>query len=179
MLSSRLSSGTRLSSWFTSAMPCACASCGLRRESSSPSKRITPSSGLTRPTSVFTSVLLPAPLCPQIACTSPTRTSSESPRTARTGPNDFERSTTSRSTGCSTAGERDPVVTAAGSRSSLIGFEAIALEGADLRELRDVRLGDPLLLDVRDLRRLAAGQDLRRDLDGERRLDLRRLGAGA
>ena len=77
MLSSTLSSGTRLSSWFTSAIPCACASCGFRSESSSPSKRITPSSGLTSPTSAFTRVLLPAPLCPQIACTSPTRTSSE------------------------------------------------------------------------------------------------------
>ena len=64
-----------------------------------PSKRITPSSGRTRPTSAFTSVLLPAPLCPQIACTSPARTSSDSPCTARTGPYDFERSTTSSSTG--------------------------------------------------------------------------------
>ena len=57
-----------------------------------------PSSGRTSPTSVFTSVLLPAPLCPQTACTSPARTSSESPRTARTGPKDFERPTTSSTT---------------------------------------------------------------------------------
>src|SRR4051794_15221558 len=181
MLSSTLSSGTRLSSWLTSAMPRACASCGFRSDSSSPSKRMTPSSGRTSPTSDFTSVLLPAPLCPQIACTSPARTSSDSFSTARTGPYDLERSTTSRSTGPtprSPDAERDPEAAAAGSRSSLIE-RASLLEGADLRELGDVRLRDPRLLDVGDLRRLAAREDLRRHLDRERRLDLRRLGSGA
>ena len=77
----------------------------------SPPKRIVPSSGLTSPTSDFSEGLLPAPLCPQTACTSPARTSSDRPCTARTGPNDFERSTTSSSTSgeaASVTGERDP-----------------------------------------------------------------------
>src|SRR5579862_5684851 len=176
MLSSTLSSGTRLSSWFTSAIPCAWASCGLRSESSWPSRRITPSSGLTRPTRAFTRVLLPAPLCPQIACTSPTRTSSERPRTALTGPYDLEKSTTSRSTGrpaWPSERERDPAEISAGSRSPLIESELVSLEGAELRELGYVRRGDALLLDVLDLRaRRLAAQDLSRQLDRECRLDL-------
>ena len=53
------------------------------------------------------------------------------------------------------------------------------LEGADLRELRHVRLRDAALLDVRDLGDRLPVQDLRPHLDGECRLDLRRLRAGA
>src|SRR6476659_6408760 len=182
MLSSTLSSGTRLSSWFTRAIPYDCASWGFRSEISWPSKRMTPSSGLTSPTSAFTSVLLPAPLWPQTACTSPSRTSIESPRTARTGPKDFDRSTTSSTTrgaGASTGSERDPDV-GAGSRSPFNRVELKrSLEGAELRELRDVRPRDALLLDVGDLRGRLAVQDLRPHLDRECRLDLRRLRAGA
>ncbi len=55
-------------------MPCLRASSGLVRVTGSPLTRISPPSGRIAPDSTFTSVLLPAPLSPMSATTSPGKT---------------------------------------------------------------------------------------------------------
>ena len=76
-------------SWKTVSMPRWRASTGVWMSTGWPSNRIWPVSGGCTPTSVLTSVLLPAPLSPTSATTSCGYTVKFAPRSAWTLPNVF------------------------------------------------------------------------------------------
>src|SRR6476469_3498444 len=82
-------SGMTAGSWYTDTTPPCRASAGERATYGSPRTRIVPSSGWTAPVRILTSVLLPAPLAPIRACTSPARTDSDADRRAATAPYRF------------------------------------------------------------------------------------------
>src|SRR3954454_20172467 len=65
-------------------MPALVAACGLLKETSSPRHTIEPASALCTPASTLISVDLPAPFWPSRQWTSPGRTSSSTPSSART-----------------------------------------------------------------------------------------------
>src|SRR3954452_864684 len=67
-------------------MPSSRAASGEANVTGAPSKRISPASGIRTPDSVLTSVLLPAPLSPISATTSPAWTVKSAPRRACTRP---------------------------------------------------------------------------------------------
>ena len=73
-------------SWKTVSIPRSRASCGVWMSTGLPPKRISPLSGGCTPTSVLTSVLLPAPLSPTSATTSCGYTVKLTPRRACTRP---------------------------------------------------------------------------------------------
>ena len=70
-------------------MPSFAASFGPWMWTSSPSKRISPLSGVCVPATHLMSVDFPAPLSPTSAITSPCRTSKSTSLSASTEPNDF------------------------------------------------------------------------------------------
>src|SRR5688572_4444936 len=73
--SSRVRSENTSGVWNTRATPAWLISCGARPTSDFPSKSTLPVSGARRPTKQLSSVDLPAPLGPMIACTLPSSTS--------------------------------------------------------------------------------------------------------
>src|SRR6478672_6958892 len=81
---SRLSQRAR--SWYTTSIPSLAASFGPWIETSLPSKRISPLSGVCAPAMHLISVDLPAPLSPTSAITSPRRTSRSTSDSASTEP---------------------------------------------------------------------------------------------
>ena len=86
--------GTTRTSWKTATIPSPSASRGERMaESVRPATSIDPRSGRWTPVSILTSVLLPDPFSPMIACTSPARRSKLHARTACVGPKALARST--------------------------------------------------------------------------------------
>jgi len=64
MFSATVRAGITLNSWWTTAIPRAIASCGLRRVTGCPWKKISPASAVYTPERIFISVLLPAPFSP-------------------------------------------------------------------------------------------------------------------
>src|SRR5439155_3981000 len=94
-------------------IPRACASCGFAIVTGCPFTRISPASGGRAPDSVRMSVVFPAPLPPTRPMHSPGYTSTETPFTARTPPNEtrMSRMSTSR-TRCAAAGASTDPVTA-------------------------------------------------------------------
>ncbi len=77
-------------------------SCGSNGAMSQPSSRIRPSSGVSKPASIRSSVVLPQPDGPSSAKNSPARISSDSRSTARKPPNCFTTDSM-RSSGMSAA----------------------------------------------------------------------------
>ncbi len=73
-------------SWYTDTMPPRLASAGERATHFLPWTVMLPPSGWTAPVRILTSVLLPAPLAPISAWTSPGRTASDADRSATTAP---------------------------------------------------------------------------------------------
>src|SRR5215218_7255304 len=83
------SSGASARSWYTVSMPSSRAATGFGMATWRPSNRISPPSGARVPDRILTSVLLPAPLSPTRAATSPGWTAKSTPRSARTPPKLF------------------------------------------------------------------------------------------
>src|SRR5918994_3640283 len=81
-------------------IPAACDSRGSAKETSSPLKRIWPSSGWYTPVMTLIRVDFPAPFSPTRACTSPGRSSKEIPSRARTPGNRLVTRRTSRTGAC-------------------------------------------------------------------------------
>src|SRR5688500_12007957 len=73
-------------------MPRSSASRGLPRCSRSPRQCTSPPSGWTMPARIFSSVDLPAPFSPIRPWASPSATANDTPRSARTAPNDLRTS---------------------------------------------------------------------------------------
>ena len=80
------SSGARARSWYTVSIPRSRARVGEPSSTSSPSSRIVPRSSPTAPDRILTSVLLPAPLSPMSAVTSPASASKSTSRSTSTCP---------------------------------------------------------------------------------------------
>ena len=79
-------SGRSAGSWKTGAKPTRTARCGEPIRTASPLTSIVPASWRITPVRIFTSVLLPAPLAPSSACTSPDSTTRSADLSATTGP---------------------------------------------------------------------------------------------
>ena len=79
-------SGMSAGSWYTETIPPRRASPGERTVRFRPRMAIVPASGRTAPLRILTSVLLPAPLAPMRAWTSPGRTERDAERRATTAP---------------------------------------------------------------------------------------------
>ena len=73
-------------SWYTETRPLRRASAGECEVRSRPRTTMRPLSGCTAPVRILTSVLLPAPLAPSRACTSPGRTAIDADSSATTAP---------------------------------------------------------------------------------------------
>src|SRR2546425_864713 len=97
-LSSALSWSKRFTSWNERAMPARIRSLTGWWVTSWPRKTIWPSSGFSKPLIRLTSVVLPAPLEPMRASTSPSCTRKSTRSTARNSPNCFTRAFVSSST---------------------------------------------------------------------------------
>jgi hypothetical protein len=82
----RVELGASARSWYTVSMPSSRAATGFGMVTWRPSNRIAPPSGARVPDRILTSVLLPAPLSPTSAATSPGWTAKSAPRSARTPP---------------------------------------------------------------------------------------------
>ncbi len=100
--------GTTSTSWNTATIPSSerlprRVDRGERR----PSTSIEPRSGRWTPVRILTSVLLPEPFSPTIACTSPRRSSNVHERTACVGPNALARSTVRRANVAPASGAMD------------------------------------------------------------------------
>src|ERR1700722_18879333 len=76
-------------------MPAACASCGDDHLTFAPSKRSSPSSGVSAPAMILISVDLPAPFSPTSARTSPVETEKSTRSSDRTPGKDLEMALTS------------------------------------------------------------------------------------
>src|SRR5918993_949100 len=139
-----LRSGIRLISWYMVLIPAACDSRGSAKETSSPLKRIWPSSGLYTPVITLIIVDLPAPFSPTRACTSPGRSSKETSSRASTPGNRFVTRRTSRIGEC---------------RSIVLVPPLVGL----VQTLLSVLLGIHVILDDDLLRYRLPGQEL---LDG-------------
>ncbi len=99
MFSAMVRPSTTSSSWYIVAMPIASPASGSGISTTSPSHRISPSSGRWTPARVLMSVDLPAPFCPRMQWTSPARTSRSTPRSARTPAKAFVTPRTSSNDG--------------------------------------------------------------------------------
>jgi hypothetical protein len=75
-----------LSSCDTTATPLRAATAVFAKETTFPSSRTSPESGLTAPAMIFTSVDFPAPFSPRSAWTEPARTVRPAPLSATTPP---------------------------------------------------------------------------------------------
>ena len=82
--------GTKFSSWWIVAIPCASESLVEAMVASEPSTRILPESGWCMPAIILISVDLPAPFSPSSAWTCPRRTDKVTSLITLTGPKDLE-----------------------------------------------------------------------------------------
>src|SRR5215213_8273534 len=82
-------------------IPASCASRGLAKETRSPAKKISPSSGQWTPVTTLIKVDFPAPFSPTSACTSPVPSPKETSSSARTPGNLLVTPRTSRMLSCS------------------------------------------------------------------------------
>ena len=76
--------GARARSWYTVSIPYRRAASGPSMVTGCPSTKISPEVGVSVPDKILTSVLLPAPLSPMSAVTSPVLTSKLAPDSALT-----------------------------------------------------------------------------------------------
>ena len=88
--------GTTARSWYTVSIPAARASRVFLNDTGWPFIRIWPESGITAPARALIKLLLPAPLSPMTASTSPARSSKSAPLIAVTLPYFLTRPRASR-----------------------------------------------------------------------------------
>src|SRR3712207_679829 len=122
-------------------IPAACDSRGSEKDTSSPLKKIWPSSGLHTPVMTLTRVAFPAPFSPTRACTSPERSAKETSSRARTPGNRLVTRPTSRIGDCCSIAPILP----------LVGLVQLLLS---------VLLGVDVVLDYDFLRDGLSGQEL-------------------
>src|SRR4029077_5171251 len=96
MFSATERSGKIIGSWYTAAIPRACASRALPMRTTRPSTRISPASGCSTPVMILMSVVFPAPFSPSSAWISPASSLSETSSSAWMGPKRFEMPRISR-----------------------------------------------------------------------------------
>src|SRR5437867_5425738 len=96
MFSATERSGKIIGSWYTAAIPRACASSALPTRTWRPSTKTSPPSGCTTPVMILMSVDLPAPCSPRSAWISPAWSAKETSASAWVDPNRFETPRISR-----------------------------------------------------------------------------------
>src|SRR5215208_6238511 len=156
-----LRSGIRLISWYMVLMPAACDSRGSAKATSSPLKRIWPSSGVYTPVMTLIRVDFPAPFSPTRACTSPGCSSKETSSRASTPGNRFVTRRTSRIGECRSIVLVPPLV-------GLVQTLLSVLLGVDIVLYYDLlrdRLPGKELLDGVESQRTEAGVGLDHGVD--------------
>src|SRR5215211_2794860 len=156
-----LRSGIRLISWYMVLIPAACDSRGSEKETSSPLKKICPSSGVYTPVMTLIRVDFPAPFSPTRACTSPGCSSKETSSRASTPGNRFVTRRTSRIGECRSIVLVPPLV-------GLVQVLLSVLLGVDIvlyYDLLRYRLPGQELLDGVESQRTEAGVGLDHSVD--------------